>query len=117
MSRVVSDDVINNDQTGRASGEFKDGTQIRKVEIQSDNTIIFKSQQGETLYTERAVPKDFFIRTINADHSAFTGTVVLVLGGFTPDTGNSRVITIATDYKIAAAIEYGAPNNTVDDVP
>ncbi len=117
MGRIVSDDIIDGDQNGRVAGEFKDGTQTRRIELLQGNVIVFKSVEGQELYREQPLPSDFAARTVSADHSSFTGHVVLVIGGFTVNSGNARVLTIATDYKIAPAIEYGAPNNTVDDIP
>lgn len=102
MSQIVSDSKTDNNQGCRCAGSFKDGPYIRRVEARPGNVLVVCDTEGHELYRETALQAlgPYAIRTIDAETSTFSGTLVLIIGGFTPDTSDSRVVTISTDYRI-----------------
>jgi hypothetical protein len=108
--RVVNDITVDRNQNGRLAGSFKDGTYIRVVEVDPGNVICFKSVEGQPIYWDGTINtgdySNFVPRTISAEHSSFNGAVVLILGGFTADTGNSRTVIILTDYVIKPEVVF-----------
>jgi hypothetical protein len=108
MGHIVADQSVSGNQGGRRAGSFKDGKFIRRIEIRPGNLIEFYTIEGVLLYQEVALAgQSFIITSLNAETSSFSGTVVLLLGGFTPETDNSRTITIVTDYQIAPPMWFG----------
>jgi hypothetical protein len=108
--RVVNDIPVDNNQNGRLAGSFKDGTFVRVVEVDPGNLIVFKSVEGQEIFRDGTINNSnysrFVPRSVSAEHSSFTGTVILILGGFTADTGNSRTVIVATDYAIKPEVPF-----------
>ena len=101
MGQIVADVSTLGNQGGRHAGSFKDGTFIRRVEVRPGNELVVFDTEGRDLYHEHACPQDFSIQSISCETSSFSGTLVLILGGFSPNTDDSRTITISTGYQIA----------------
>ena len=108
MGRIVSDSITPGNQGARYAGSFKDGKFIRRIEGRQDNTLIVFDTENNELYRETSLRGigPFAVRTVSTETSSFDGSLVLIVGGFTPDTDNSRVVTIVTDYKISPPTWY-----------
>jgi hypothetical protein len=108
MSRIIA--YMNIDAlNGRRAGSFKDGQYIRFITCDQDCIFHFWDQERNHLYQEEALKgSGYFPQSIDTETSSFSGTVVLILGGFFPDNPNkATTITIATDYRISPPIWYG----------
>lgn len=102
MSTINGDIRIDSNQGGRRAGAFKDATFIRALVCMPGNVIEVRTVEGAMLYRETGVPRDFSIQSISAERSTFSGKLVLILGGFTPDSSDSRTLILTTDYDVTA---------------
>jgi len=100
MSTINGDIRIDNNQGGRRAGAFKDGTFIRVLVAAPGNVIEVRTVEGATLYRETGIPQDYAIQSISAERSTFSGNLVLILGGFSPNGNDSRTIILTTDYAV-----------------
>lgn len=102
MATINGDIRLADNQGGRRAGAIRDGPYIRALLVAPGNVVQVRSVEGAILYEERALPQDFSIQSIAAARSSFSGKLVLILGGFTPDTGDSRTLIVTTDYALQA---------------
>jgi hypothetical protein len=83
---------------------------VRRIELRPGNVINVFDTSGKTLCVDYGLSgRSFIVTDINPVRAA-DGTLTIVFGGFTPDTSNSRTITLATtcpmappDYAVAPA--------------
>lgn len=103
MGAIVHDFTIQQNQGGRHGGTFKDGRFIRAIVFYPDNVIRFHDMEGNILYTEEALKGErFAILNVSDETSSFgTPHIVLGLGGFDPDTSDSRFLILATTYEVS----------------
>jgi len=102
VSTINGDIRVDQNQGGRRAGSLKDGTFIRALVCMPGNVIEVRTVEGATLYRETGIPHDYAIQSISAERSTFSGKLVLILGGFSPNTTDSRTLIITTDYDVAA---------------
>lgn len=102
MSTINGDIRIDGNQGGRRAGSLKDGPYIRALVGLPGNVIEVRTVEGATLYRETGIPRDFAMQSISAERSTFSGKLVLILGGFTPESSDSRTIILTTTYDVAA---------------
>ncbi len=103
---VARDHQVDPNQGGRKAASFKDGPYIRIVEIAPGNVVRVYSNENDVLYEDYGISAyNVSIQSISTERSTFSGALVLIFGGFTPDTGNSRTITLVTSYAIQPAVE------------
>lgn len=98
---TINGDIrLDNNQGGRHAGAVKDGPYVRALVAAPGNVIRVVTVEGQTLYEEHSIPQNFAVQTISAVRSSFSGNLVLVLGGFTPNTQDSRTLIITTAYPL-----------------
>lgn len=92
----------------RNSGSLKDGTFIRVITAEDDGSFKFWDMEGKILHTNETLKgSGFFTQSINLETSSFTGTAILIVGGFFEGGSGGETIVISTDYKIAPPVWYG----------
>jgi len=104
VSTINGDIRTDPNQGGRRAGSLKDGTFIRALVVMPGNAIDVRTVEGATLYRETGIPQDYSIQSVSAERSTFSGKLVLIMGGFTPNTSDSRTLIITTDYSIATPV-------------
>ncbi len=103
---IIQDVRRDNNQNGRVAGSVKDGVFTRYVEVIGEEIVITDSDldaQGQPVVRHRnrnLVGRNFAPRSITTQRSGFDGKLIVVLGGFTPDMGDSRRITVKCDLVI-----------------
>lgn len=119
MGQIVNERSIGQNTNGRVAAAYPDGAVKRYVDVLPDNAIEIRSQEGALLYTERALQQrpGYVARTLDVEVSAVSGLVLLILGGFIVNEGESRRVTIRTDLRAEPELRYGEPGNALDDVP
>ncbi len=100
MSTINGDIRLDNNQGGRRAGSIRDGQFIRALVAAPGNVIRVVTVEGQTLYEEHGIPRDYAIQSISAERSTFSGKLVLILGGFSPNGNDSRTIILTTDYAV-----------------
>jgi hypothetical protein len=106
---VIQDVSRDNNQNGRVAASFGDGPFTRYVEVLGDVILVTDSDldaEGRPVERHRNHDlrgRNFVPRSITARRSGFDGKLLLTLGGFTPDTGDSRRITVKCDLVIDPA--------------
>lgn len=101
---VQREDNIN----GRAIGFVADGPFTRYVEVVRDDIVVTASDNGpdgKAVELHRAKDilrgQEFATRTILAKRSGVDGHVLVILGGLTPGTSNSRSLRIKLGLVVA----------------
>ncbi len=106
---IVQDVKRDGNQNGRVAGMFGDGVYTRYIEIINDVIVICDSDMANGQPVERhrnydLAGRNFAARSITTRRSGFDGKLLVTVGGFTPDTGDSRRITIKCDLQIDPAV-------------
>jgi len=104
VSTINGDIRIDPNQGGRHAGAFKDGQYIRALVAAPGNVVRVVTVEGQTLYEEHGIPSAFAVQTISAERSSFSGKLVLILGGFSPDSSDSRTLILTTDYDVSPPV-------------
>jgi hypothetical protein len=103
---VIQDVARSANQNGRVAGSFRDGQQTRYVEVIGDHIVICASDLNtngdpEVIHVNYdLLGRNFVPRSITTQRSGFDGKLLVTLGGYTPDSDNSRRITIKCDLVI-----------------
>jgi hypothetical protein len=103
---IIQDVARSNNAQGRCAGSFRDGQFTRYVEVIQGMIVITASDKGtDGLPVELHRNYDlqgqgFQPLAITTTRSGIDGKLIVTLGGFTPDTNNSRRITVKCDLAI-----------------
>ena len=103
---IIQDVSRAGNQNGRVAGSFRDGIFTRYVEVLGDAIVITDSDldaQGRPIERHRnydLVGRNFAPRSITTQRSGFDGKLLVTIGGFTPNSDDSRRITIKCDLVI-----------------
>lgn len=90
----------------RCAGAFKDGYVLRKVMF-IDGDIVVYGVFDDEVYRCNAGVGDFMAKSISCLRSAQSGKLIVVLGGFVPNTeSGQRSHFVSTDYVIAEEITH-----------
>ena len=106
MSVVIQDVSRAQNQNGRVAGSFRDGVFTRYVEVLRGEIVITDSDldaAGEPVIRYRTtilMERNFVPRSITTQRSGFDGKLLVTIGGFTPNSDDSRRITIKCDLVI-----------------
>ncbi len=103
---VIQDVARGQNQNGRVAGSYRDGMFTRYVEIIGDHIVICASDlnangEPEVIHVNYdLVGRNFVPRSITTQRSGFDGKLLVTIGGFTPETADSRRITVKCDMVI-----------------
>lgn len=104
---IIQDIRREQNQGARVAGSFRDGRHTRYIEVIHEVIVICDSDlHPDSTPVERhrnndLVGKNFAPRTITTTRSGFDGKLIVCLGGYTNDSGDSRRITVKCDLVIA----------------
>jgi hypothetical protein len=107
---IIQDVARQENQNGRVAGMFGDGVYTRYIEVVQGRIVICDSDlDAEGRPVVRHVNDDiryldFVPRTISTRRSGFDGKLIVTLGGYTPNTGDSRRVTVKCDLVIEPAL-------------
>lgn len=103
---IIQDVSRDNNQNGRVAGMFGDGLFTRYIEVIDGVVVICDSEKdGDNQPVVRHRNYDlkslsFVPRSISTRRSGFDSKLIVTFGGYTPDTGDSRRVTIKCDLVI-----------------
>ncbi len=103
---IIQDVSRAGNQNGRVAGSFRDGRQTRYVEVIGDHIVICASDlnangEPEVIHVNYDLRgRNFMARSITTTRSGFDGKLLVTLGGYTPNSDDSRRITVKCDLVI-----------------
>jgi len=103
---IIQDVSRDRNQNGRVAGSYRDGAYTRYVEIIRERIVVCASDidaNGDPAVihvNDDLVGRSFAPRSITAQRSGFDGKLLVTIGGFTPDSDDSRRITVKLDLVV-----------------